>query len=239
MIYLTDVELGFILELMPYRYIPFSIGEIYHVYNRSVGKLPIFITIQDYFRAYETLDYYRFMKVPMRFSYFKRQVQYTKNAILDGLISNNKSMVTILAFALMPNHFHLVLVQKKKDGISELLRNFQNSYAKYFNTKRKRTGALFQSMFKSKRVNKDEQLMHLVRYVHLNPLTSRVIEKHEELENYPWNSFTDYMGKRTYSFVEKEMMRNYFKSIHSLKKFTFDQADYQRNLDEIKHLMIE
>lgn len=149
-------------------------------------------------------------------------------------------MLDILAYCIMPNHFHLLLQPFTKDAISDFLRNTQNSYSKYFNTKYKRTGSLFQFMFKAVRIETDEQLLHVSRYIHLNPITSYLLEVNM-LGQYPWSSFKDYVSTRSedISFVNPKLVLNYFKSQNDYKQFVFDQVDYQRQLERIKHLILE
>ena len=144
-----------------------------------------------------------------------------------------------MAFCLLPNHIHLLLKGLHQKGISNLMTNFQHSYAKYFNIKNKRTGSVFQSMFKAVRIETDEQLLHVVRYIHINPLTSYIIKESSDLENYLWSSYSDYLGKRQLDLVDSRIVFESFTSLDSFKKFTLDQVDYQRKLEEIKHLLLE
>ena len=92
-------------------------------------------------------------------------------------------------------------------------------------------------MFKAVRIESEEQLLHVSRYIHLNPATSYLI-KVNQLVNYPWSSFKDYQ-KDTNSFVNTSLVLNSFKSFKKYEEFVFDQADYQKTLDEIKHLVVE
>lgn len=224
---------------MPRRPTPLITGEIYHVFNRSVAKQPIFITNRDYQRAMETINFYRFSNLPLSFSHYERLAQKIKTVVLESIQTTDRKQISILAYCLMPNHFHFQIEQLIGSGIHNFLRNLQNSYAKYFNTKRDRSGALFQSMFKAVRIESDEQLVHVNRYIHLNPLTSYVIREPKELEKYPWCSFKEYLENDTNNIVDKEKVLSYFKSPTDFKKFTFDQVDYQRHLENIKHLAPE
>lgn len=224
---------------MPYRYTPFVTGEIYHVFNRSVARQPIFKRKDNYERIFNLIDFYRFKKPNLRFSHYNVLPPPKRKKFLNNLYSSSDKLIDILTFCFMPNHVHLLLKQNHEDGITTFMRNIQNSYAKYFNIKNKRTGALFQSMFKGVRIESDKQIIHVVRYIHLNPLTSYILKNIDELEKYPWSSFIDYMGKRSLSFVDKDFILGYFSSSSKLKKFTLDQVEYQRTLDKIKHLMFE
>lgn len=138
----------------------------------------------------------------------------------------------------MLNHFHFLLQQIQDNGISIFLANLQNSYARYFNTKYDRGGSLFREMFKAVRIESEEQLIHVTRYIHLNHVTAYLI-KLEELEYYPYTSFPVYMGNVPYEFVSTDLILNHFKTPERYKEFVFNQADYQRKLRNIKHLLLD
>lgn len=223
---------------MSNRKIPLITGEIYHVFNRSVAKQPIFNNKKDYQRALDTLLYYTFLKPGLRFSFFNR-LALDQKLDLTKKLKKAPRIVELLAFCLMPNHLHLLLKQTSDNGISDYMRYFQNSYAKYFNTKYERSGSLFQSMFKAVRIEDDEQLIHVCRYIHLNPLTSFELKNVGELEYYPWSSYKDYTKNQLESSVTTQTVLNHFPSLESFRQFTQDQIDYQRQLSLIKHLTLE
>lgn len=223
---------------MPYRQTPLVTEEVYHIFNRSVARLPIFISKNDYGRAMEVIDFYTFGNTYLSFSHFRRLTQEQRLNFAESIFTPENKLNEILAFCLMPNHFHFLLRQKKDKGIATMLRNFQNSYAKYFNTKSERSGALFQSMFKAVRIETDEQLIHVARYIHLNPSTAYIIKDPQDLENYLWSSYPEYINNSAGIADQKELL-GYFKSVENFKKFTLDQADYQRKLGQIKHLTLE
>lgn len=222
---------------MPYRNIPFVTNQIYHVFNRSIASQPIFIDKKDYERILELINYYRFKKPPLRFSHYKRLAKEQKGEYEISFMINKSPMLEILAYCIMPNHIHFLLKPKINNAVSDFMRNLQNSYSKYFNTKRNRTGSLFQFMFKAVRMETDEQLIHVSRYIHLNPVTAYMVEV-GDLEHYEWSSFKDYVLNIN-SFVDKEMISSHFKSIGEHKKFIFDQSEYQRELGKIKHLLFK
>lgn len=228
---------------MPYRKVPLVVGEFYHVFNRSIASQPLFLRDRDYYRAHEVLNFYRFDKPSLRFSHYNRLLQAQRQEFLENLRKSIKR-ISIFAYCLMPNHVHFLLKQLTETGIADFMSNFQESYAKYFNLKEDRTGALFQSMFKAVRIETQEQFIHVMRYIHLNPLTSFIIKDFDELENYPWCSYAEYMGKVNKDNIildkaVKEEILQYFGSGIHLRKFTRDQMDYQRKLAEIKHLILE
>ena len=222
---------------MPYRTIPFVSNEVYHIFNRSIARQTIFIDRYDYKRALDLINFYRFSKPPLRFSHYKRLSKEQKDEFEKNFMINKHPMIEILAYCIMPNHVHFLLQPREDNAVSDFMRNLQNSYSKYFNTKHKRTGSLFQFMFKAVRMETDEQLIHVSRYIHLNPTTSYLIEA-ENLERYEWSSFKDYVSN-IQSNVNKEMVLSHFKSEQDYRKFVFDQIEYQRELDKIKHLALE
>ena len=99
-------------------------------------------------------------------------------------------------------------------------------------------GPLFQGTFKAVRIGSEEQLIHVSRYVHLNPVSSFLIET-EELESYKWSSYPEYLSLIDRNIVDKEIVLNFFASLEKYKKFVLDQVDYARKLEEIKHLALE
>lgn len=224
---------------MPYRKEPITTNEIYHVFNRSIARQPIFLVQRDYQRIFEVINFYRFQNLPMRFSHFKRLETKEKERFIEMHMKNSNSMLEIFAYSIMPNHFHFLLKPVVDKAISIFMRNVQNSYSKYFNLKYDRTGSLLQAMFKAVRIETDEQLVHVCRYIHLSPVSSHII-KIENLEQYKWSSFRDYLSTRLKdSFINTNVILGYFKSHTEFKKFVFDQADYQQELEEIKHLVLE
>lgn len=223
---------------MPYRKTRLVVDEVYHVFNRSIGGYPIFPQNRHYQRALDLVDFYRFNKPSLRFSHYNRLPESQKNEFMENLKQNSKR-IKIFAYCLMPNHMHFLLKQLTEKGIADFMSNFQEGYAKFFNIKEKRSGSLFQSMFKAIRIETDEQLIHVLRYIHLNPLTSYVINDIKELERYPWCSFAEYMGKINHEILDKEEILGYFPTPKSLRDFTANQVDYQRKLAKIKHLVLE
>lgn len=224
---------------MPYRRTLIVTGEIYHVFNRSIAHQQIFSNQKEFHRILELIPFYSYHRPPLRFSHFNRLPQEQRVTFTNTLKKNQKKQIQILAFCIMPNHLHFLLKEVENHGIATFMRNIQNSYAKYFNTKNKRTGALFQSMFKAVRIETDEQLLHVARYIHLNPLTSYIIHQTNNLSNYLWSSYSDYISSRQSDTVSTAQILGFFSSVEKFKDFTINQAEYQRKLEQIKHLILE
>ena len=219
------------------RQIVFANNHFYHVFNRGAGRQPTFKTKKDYERAIVTLDYYRYEKPSLRLAKALILDKETRASFFESLKKQPK-LAEIISYCLMPNHFHLLLKQKIKNGIPRFLSIFSNSYTRYFNTKRSRVGPLFQGIFKAVRIDTDEQLIHVSRYIHLNPVASLVI-KEEKLDTYPWSSFPEYLGPKTQGICDQEVILDFFDNKKAYRKFVYDQVDYAKRLEEIKHLTLE
>ena len=181
---------------------PFVNGETYHLFNRGAHKQAIF-TNED--------DYRRFM-VLLYFSNTTEQVQ------LGNLLQNqgrslidlfeepiDQSLVDVFAYALMPNHFHLVIRQKADGGVSTFMRKLATAYSMYFNLKYDHSGVLFQGRFKSRHVGNEAYFRYIFSYVHLNSLDLFEPSWEEKgirdlngarsyVNSYPYSSFFDYSG---------------------------------------------
>lgn len=221
------------------RRFPIANGEVYHLFNRSIARQPIFTKLRDFQRFLDVLDFYRYKRPPLRYSHYQRLAQQQKAELLKRLYETGEQIVEIYAFALMPNHFHLLVKQLQEKGIKQFVSCVQNSFAKYYNTKYNRSGSLFQEMFKAVRIETDEQFIHVARYIHLNPLTNYIIKDYHELELYPWTSFYDYVGAEKLPFLTRKFLMSFFSDKKKLKQFTLDQSNYQRTLEAMKHLYTE
>ena len=214
---------------MPGRPVPLITGEIYHVYNRGHNKRTIFLAPRDYKRFKQTIYYYQFKGPKIRFS------RFNKDILNNFLPIKNEKLVEILGFCLMPNHFHLQLKQLQDDGISIFMSQIQNSYTKYFNTKYQSIGPLLQGCFKSRIIEDENQLTHLNRYIHLNPIVSG---QSKDLESYPWSSYIEY-STRAELICSTELISSFFPSIKDFTKFHTSQIDYAMTLEILKHSAID
>jgi REP element-mobilizing transposase RayT len=194
---------------MPYRDPIFYTGGYYHVYSRGSEKRVIFLDKADKGRFLDRLEEYK-----------------------------NLHNVKIIAYCLMPNHYHLLIQQNSDEAISKFISRLNLAYAMYFNKRYERVGPLFQGRFKAKHVETDEYLLHLSRYIHLNPL-SHLGER--GLRNYHWSSLKDYLGDSKEGFVEIECIAGYFNSKNwkaDYKKFIKAEAD-EKMKQELEEMMFE
>lgn len=222
---------------MASRKIVFAPGEYYHIFNRGVARQPTFLSKRDYEQALLSLSYYRFTKPVVKLSRYKELSLSLKAQQMTAMEAGGDVLVDIVSFVCMPNHFHMLLRQRSEHGISRYVSQFSNSFTRYFNTKRKRPGPVFQGVFKAVHIETDEQLLHVSRYIHLNPVTSFMIDA-KELMAYPWSSLPAYI-KQTVTYIDSQPVLSHFSSPDKYMKFVFDQEDYQKTLEEIKHLRLD
>lgn len=168
----------------------------YHICNRSNDERPIFLDERDYARFLFFILFYQasipFYNISRQISYFVKHSMFNLSTdALKKVIAMRRVELNI--FTIMPNHFHLLVQEKTNKGISLYLQRLQNGYAKYFNTKYKKRGHLFQGAFRAIPVETDEQLLYLSAYIHRNP---REIKEWENKElKYFWSSYQDLVVK--------------------------------------------
>ena len=166
----------------------------YHVYNRGVLKQPIFL---------EEIDYVRFVQ---NLYIFNDTLPAKRHRNADIGCRQRKQVVSILAWCLMPNHFHLFLEQREEGGVTQFMRKMGDGYTKYMNKKYERTGHLFQGKFQAKIIQTDPYFLHISRYLHRNPLDllgpgfdgplhgKKFHQAMQFLEIYRWSSYLDWIG---------------------------------------------
>lgn len=224
---------------MPGRDIPLVTNQVYHIVNRGIASQPIFYDSRDYRRILDTILYYQNVQPPIRYSFFIRQPPKVREDRLTSLRKTKFFLVDIISYCMMPNHIHLLVAQRQNNGISKFMSQLANSYTRYFNTKRRRKGPIFQGKFKAVRIATDEQLLHVSRYIHLNPYTSYIIKGIRQLETYPYSSLSEYLNLQPSTYCQKDIVLSQFHNVAAYKQFLYDQAEYQRELDKIKHLILD
>jgi len=214
---------------MPRRKVILANGEIYHIFSRSPRRIPIFTNKKEFDLFLAATAYYLQTKPPVKFSRYKEQPNKYELDFSDPLVK-------ITAYCLMSNHYHFILTQLKQKGITAYIHRLATSYSHFFNLKHQQKGPVFESKFKAVRVETQEQLIHLSRYVHLNPVTSCLVEKPEE---YNYSSYKNYLGTEQSHFVDPADVMVDFSSPKIYEEFVLSRKNYQRELAVIKHLLLE
>jgi putative transposase len=208
--------------------------QTYHVFNKSIAGYKVFNGNSDFHRMLEISAFYQSKNLD-KFSVFNRQVNYKKR-LRELIYSDRQKQVEIIAYCFMPTHFHFVLKQVESNGTSDYLNSVLNSYTRYFNTKYQRKGPLWQGRTKKILVESDEQLLHLTRYIHLNPTTSYLVDKPED-----WchSSYNEYINSPQANFKLCKYDDTLDINVKEYRDFVEDTIDYQRNLKRIKDLTFE
>jgi len=222
---------------MPRRKTPLVTDHYYHVFNKGINGQNIFLDQNDYQRMINSVWVYRYLFPPLRMSYLLRLTEKEIVKIKHSLAKEDRC-VDIISYCFMSNHFHFLIKQLTDNGISTFMGRLQDSYARYYNTKQKRFGPLFQGRFKAVLIESEEQLIHVSRYIHLNPFSSFVVKDLPELRQYPWSSLQEYLTKTPY-VCKTEILSASFETPEKHWQFIADQADYQRKLEQNKHLNLE
>ena len=185
---------------MPQREVQLCSGEYYHLYNRGNNRERIFFERENYL-------------------FFLRRLRKYVVSALD-----------IVAYCLMPTHYHL-LVQVKEisdtsnAAVSKVMMRLSVSYTKAMNKRYDRVGTLFQGAFRAKHVNGDEYLVHLSRYIHLNPVIAGLVELPE---NWEFASYRDYIGVRNGSLPRPEIVLSQFPSPEAYREFVESYVPQER-----------
>ncbi len=201
---------------MPSRHVVklYAKDTYYHVFNRGVAKQIIFQDKQDYSVFLNLLK--RYLDIKPTVDNRGREYEWLRDRI------------ELLAFCLMPNHFHLFLYTKHPKGLPRLMAGVCTSYAGYFNKKYQRVGPIFQSTYKAAPVESDEYLLHISRYIHMNPPDYRAWEP---------SSLKAYLGKQKLSWLQPEKVLELFENDKEYTEFLADYQDYKQTLDEVKSLL--
>lgn len=184
--------------------------QYYHVYSRGANKQPIFRDDADY----------RFFM-----SLFSRSLSIEPQASRLTRYPHLRGELELIAFCLMPNHVHLLIYQRQAGSMQQLMRSMMTSYSMYFNRKYARTGPLFESRYKASRIDHEAYLLHISRYIHLNP---------RSYKRYPYSSFRTYIGGSMPEWLEPQRALELFGTPQAYENFVADYEDVKRTKDLVK-----
>ncbi|MBI2588898.1 transposase [Candidatus Saccharibacteria bacterium] len=188
----------------------------YHVYNRGVYKQNIFT---------QERDYTAFLSLPKRHLSREPAQDHTRRPL-----PHLRNDVELLAYCLMPSHFHLLIYNKKESGLTDLMRSMMTAYSRYFNKTHKRKGALFESSYKASLIDNEAYLWHISRYIHLNPqdLGSKYI-------SYPYSSYAYYMGNKKAEWINPErILKMHGDELSDYASFVKDYESMRAELQQLK-----
>jgi len=204
------------------RKTPIAEGEHYHIFNRGNNKQTIFFDKKDKVRFLFLIIYFQayifFENIGRQVSYYIKNEVFNIDADLEKKLLNKRN-VELINFVLMPNHFHLVLCEFKEGGISQYMQRVLCAYTKYFNTKYKKSGHVFQGPYKAVNIKNNNQLLYLSTYIHRNPREISEWKNKEHL--YPWSSYRDYLeDNRWGELLKQDIILEQFSSKKEYSVFT-------------------
>ena len=168
-------------------------GRYYHVYNRGCNRQRIFANDGNYVFL----------------------LQRIKSFLPDYALS-------VIAYCLMPNHYHFLLRQEAEGQLSRFIQRLFNSYTQAFNKQQGRSGTLFEGRARSVLVDTDEYILHLCRYIHLNPVVAGLVNHPGE---WPYSNYLEWVGKRGGTLVDRAFVREYFPTGASYEAFVMGEVD--------------
>ena len=188
----------------------------YHVYARGNNKQKLFL---------EHTDYKYFLKLLER--YLSEIPTISKGG---EIYPHYTDLVEILAYCLMANHFHIFVYQKEVPYLEKFMRSLMTSYSRYFNLKYKRTGPVFESRYKAKRIDDDAYLHHITRYIHLNP---------RQWEHHRYSSLDYYRNGGEPCWLRPMKILCLFGTRQEYMEFVADYEEQRDMLDELKHQLAD
>ncbi len=189
---------------MPQRQTIFQPGHWYHVYNRGVNRQPIFNEDENY----------RFL--------LQRVKKYVQ-----------RDHISVIAYCLMPNHYHFLLRQDGETPISACIQAVFNSYSKAFNKRYGRVGTLFEDRFDDVPVDTLEYALHLCRYIHRNPIDGKQ-PLVPQIEQWPYSNYPEWTEQRNGTLLDREFVKCYFKTPEDYRSFVLDYTPPKKLGDEMK-----
>lgn len=207
----------------------FPNGEIFHICNKSISNYKIFRFEKSILRFITTANYYNNLKVNVSLS---RVIK--KPLELPHIMSSGENRVfSLLAYCIMPDHYHLLVKIQSEYMFSKYMCDFENSYSRYYNLFNNRKGPLWQSRFRASLIEDNETLLHVHRYIHLNPSTASLVDKPED---WPWSSYRYFITDKKAFSTHREIS---ISSSSIYQKFVEDQINYQRTILGIKRKLLE
>jgi len=211
-----------------------SENEFYHIYNRGVDKRKVFLNDRDYERFLISLNLLNDEKDGLMHAWrdFKRDnPSLNLEYFIKTRIGKRRSLVEIIAYALIFNHYHFILKQVSRKGIERFMQKLGNSYTKYFNKRHERSGALFQGKFKLSHIKTTAQLLRMSVYVNCNS----EIHKIYAAKNYHWCGFAEYTSQTRKGICRKSVILSHFKDTKDYKEYVEENIlDFQQRKEDQK-----
>jgi len=196
----------------------YGTDQYYHVYNRGTNKQDIFLEPEDRFYFLSLLK--RHLSTEPEIDSHKRPFAKFDNDI------------ELIAFCLMPNHFHLLCYLKEPEGLVRLMRSIMTAYTMYFNKKYQRTGGLYEGVFLASRITNDGYLWHVSRYIHLNPM-----DLGQDFRGYPYSSIDYFTGTKHANWLHPEKLVQTKQEKEQYLEFVADYETMHQDMKLLKNIL--
>ena len=182
-------------------------GHYYHVYNRGCNREPIFAN-------------------PGNYTFLLRKVKTYLS----------RYPLTVIVYCIMPNHYHFLLRAEADNAISPFLRRLFNGYVQAFNRQQKRSGTLFEGRARSVLVKSESHVLHLCRYIHLNPVEAKLVAQPGD---WPYSNYLDWIGRRNGKLKDEAFIREYFPTPEAYQRFVAAYQEERRELEVLDKYMFD
>jgi putative transposase len=219
---------------------PYVPDGCYHIYNRGVEKRLVFQDNEDYAVFLNCLKNYLSPKCDMelRHDLSVHSISSKDRERIWHLLrlKNYSETITLLAYCLMPNHFHLLVRQRAEKSIASFMSSLSTRYTLYFNRKYERTGLLFQGTYKAVLVDSDSQFLELTRYIHKQALSLQGYT----LQGDQPSSYPEYIGERKTAWVHPEEILVQYSNINPATSYaTFVSDSSEKEMDYLGNLALD
>ena len=192
---------------MPRRQGIFAPSDYYHIYNRGANREDIFFSRENFLHCLRLLGKYA-----------------------------ESYLVTVIAYCLMPNHYHLLLRQDGEVSLSKLVNVVFNAYVQALNRQLGRKGTLFEGRFKHVHVDEEEYVLHLCRYIHLNPVKAGLVSRPED---WVFSNYQEWIGMRQGRLKDAEFISSYFAYPEDYKRFVMEYELAKELEEKLQKYLLE
>lgn len=182
----------------------FGKGCVFHIFNRGCNKEKMFFDNDNYGFLLEKLKAY-----------------------------SNEFDVSVIAYCLMPNHYHLILKQNSEHPLSKCIQHTFNSYTKAINKRYRRSGTLFEGKYKAREIYDTRTILEVSRYVHRNPLDGGLVKN---IEDWKYSNYHEWISSRNGSLCDKKFIKAHFPNPDDYKKYVLDYYSFKQMINDLKKL---
>ncbi|HOL36027.1 MAG TPA: transposase [bacterium] len=209
-------------------------GNCYHVFNIAVNGARVFQQPSHYERFIRLIQYYR-KDMFWKYTRFESLKSYSPEVVLSQ--TNAEKLVDIIAYCIMPNHFHIILKQVSDGGVAKFMAKITHSYAKFFNRRKKKIGPVWAGRYRCSKIETKNEFLCISRHLHMEPVFVGLVKTPGQWQ---YSSFNEYINRKTGDKMKICTFDGYI-DINSKEyaKFVKDKDNYTKTFDTISGLIFE